>query len=260
MTLAIDLSNHQGAIAAAVVAALRAAGVEKVIVGLQYPGEPYPVGVAHQQLQTLIDGGMPHLEVYFESTPCDRAWGNVAQFAGRIERAWVACETGSAFEDNATIDAALAFADALNLPKQAGIYSAAWWWNVKMAGSWYSGRPLWVANYDEAQNIAFAPFGGWTSCDMKQFSEHFEIPGVGFEVDASYYQDEPAAAPPAPAQEDPHVAISPPMSKDDGIAVFVKAVYPQVAEPGVAIIPQETQESPPRRVYRVELPMSQGGS
>jgi hypothetical protein len=255
MPYAVDLSNHQSRISPQQVAALLATGVTKAIVGLQYPGRPYPPGVAHQQLQTLIDGGMPHIEVYFESTPCERAWGNVAQFKDHIERAWVAAETGSAFEDNTSLDAALAFADALGLPKQAGIYSAAWWWGTNIGADWYKGRPLWVAHYDSTANLTFSQFGGWQTCEMKQYSEHGEIPGLGFEVDLNYYEDAPPVAVPPPIKPpEAQPAISPAFTEQDVVALEVLIKSPLAAKGGVAIIPQERQANPPRRVYRIELP------
>lgn len=56
------------------------------------------------------------------------------------------------------------------LPNTA-IYSAAWYWRPYMANTLqFADRQLWAAQYDGVADASvFTPFGGWTSCRVKQY-------------------------------------------------------------------------------------------
>lgn len=178
----LDISNYSGPITAQNVADWKAGGIEMVIVGLQFPNPPYPKGVAEQQLWTLVNGGM-RVECYAESQSIKYAWGFVRQFQPYIERIWVAAEEEHVDEE--WLDSELAFIDSLGLPKRAGIYTGAWWWQWQPFRTSYADRPIWLADYDGY----LTPIDNWPyvtiwqhtgstsfkGVDMVDLNEHFEL-------------------------------------------------------------------------------------
>lgn len=174
MSLIIDVDNHDGPLSTEDIRQLLQAGMQGAIVGLQYPGNPYPPGVAHQQLEALINAGVPIVGCYAESQHIRDAWPNVAQFAAHIPQIYVACEEPHV--DRAWIDSNLDFIDALNLGTRAGIYTGGWWWNAQPDNvkHWFGDRDLWAAVYDgnPDPDIFGAPIGDWNGCKIKQWSGH----------------------------------------------------------------------------------------
>lgn len=238
--LAVDLSNYSGPLSPVQVAALKASGAYP-IVGLQFPGPGYPPGCADQQIGALLAGGFTSLDVYFESTDPRTAWAKVSQYRGHVRQAWLAVEDDSGFTTEGQIDDALVYIDS-QLSSLCGIYTSAVMWAKYVPNlTKYARRPLWNADYNGQQSLALpAPYGGWTVATMHQYagSQTFAtIPNV----DIDYMEDT--------------VAQSPPMTEADVTAIYKKVLG--VESPGVDIAPQEEQESPPRRVYLVTLPVGQ---
>lgn len=198
MPIAIDISNYTGAISLDRVERWKALGAKRVVVGLQFPlSLSYPPGIADRQLEALVVAGGLDIEVYFESTPIAVAWPLVARFAPYIKRAWLACETGSGYETGEDIRRGLATLEALALPRQAGIYTGAWWWVPNIGTEPFKDRPLWVANYDRKQDLRFSPFSGWTTAAMKQYTGDAisEDPGWGPAVDLNWYEEQAVMSP-----------------------------------------------------------------
>ncbi len=171
MAVVFDFDNHDGALTAYDIVKCKAAGMQGAIVGLQYPGSPYPPGVAHQQLDALITAGVPIYGCYAESQFIGDVWHNVEQYRTKIPIIYVACEED--FVDRAYIDRSLDFADSLNLGARAGIYTGGWWWdsrpdNIK---HWFGDRKLWIAQYDgHPDPEVYSKVGDWDYCTIKQYS------------------------------------------------------------------------------------------
>jgi len=77
--------------------------------------------------------------------------------------------------------------EAKSLDQHIGVYTSASQWDPIM-GAYRGGAsyPLWYAHYDGNPSFNdFAPFGGWTKPDMKQFRGTTTLCGCG--VDLNYY-------------------------------------------------------------------------
>lgn len=215
MTNCLDISNYTGNITAQNVADWKANGVDTVIVGLLYPSYPYPIGVAHQQLATLISGGM-RVECYAESQSITYSWQFVQQFKPFIERIWVAAEEDHI--DAVWLDQELAFADSLNLLQPAGIYTGHWWWWDKPFAEKYADRPLFLADYDGY----LTPLHPWTDVTVWQHagtSTFANVPNVDLNI---YYRQ--VTAPALAVQETE-------LTRDEVIALIDAAIEAQVRSP-----------------------------
>lgn len=78
----------------------------------------------------------------------------------------------------------LATCDSFNARiRPAGIYTGRWYWDDPnyMAGSTaFSDRPLWAAQYDGIDDTnVFTPFGGWSTCAIKQYRGTTTLAGIG---------------------------------------------------------------------------------
>lgn len=71
-----------------------------------------------------------------------------------------------------SIERALWWAHDENKLPYPGIYTGGWWWVPKTGNSkLFEDLDLWVAQYDGiADASVFTPFGGWTSCRIKQYA------------------------------------------------------------------------------------------
>ena len=181
-TNCLDISNYTGYIWPEDVRAWKAAGIELVIVGLQYPSAPYPAGLADRQLKVLTDEGM-RVECYAESQSISAVWWRVMQYKPFIERIWVAAEEDHV--DEAWLDAEFAFIDRLGLPQLAGVYTGMWWWQWQPFWDKYQDRPVWLADYD-GNLTALAPWefttiwqhagsSRFAGVDMVDLNEHYEL-------------------------------------------------------------------------------------
>ena len=197
MPLAIDVSNFTGPIDAARGRALREAGVQRGVVGTQYPGAPYPAGCAHLQLPALIDAGIAveaYVYLWFAHDAVAQvrdALDVIGPWRDRIRRLWIDVEDESGGLDVVGRVAAVASAVEACGAMPAGIYSAAWYWDAWMGGtSAFSMLPLWAAQYDGRADVEVRPFGGWTRAAMKQYAEDATIGGVE-RLDLNWYEEAP---------------------------------------------------------------------
>lgn len=173
MTLGADWSNFQPIPTPEDCAALLAAGITFAVVGNQR------IDYAVEQMNALRAGGIAVEDSYMENEPH-------RLLTGGIKRIWVAVETGSGFTDEAAIDDALAYIEQAGCT--AGIYTSPYMitalgLEAAFAGK-YAAVQRWIADYDDDPS----PLGG---AAMKQYSEHGQIPGLAYELDLNYREEEP---------------------------------------------------------------------
>lgn len=192
---AIDLSNLQRAITVDDLRKLDGDGIGLVFVGCQYPGPGYPAGDAHLDFAALMSyGGRIAGAPYFEDTPVEEAWPHIAFFQPFMAPfGAVAVEDGSAFTDEATIDAQFAALRAHGL--QPVLYTSPYMLQkyglVAALRRWIAeGVLIWLAAYDETDNLIVRNWTGplWA----KQYSAHGDV-GLDFEVDLDEVNMQPAA-------------------------------------------------------------------
>jgi len=144
----------------------------------------------------------------------------------------------------AAIQRDLAACDARGLT--VGIYSAAWWWNTRMdGGAFFTDRQLWAAQYDNvADTTAFTPFGGWSSCRIKQYAGS-QSDGTDLDVlSAEEEADMPGVIPSDPTSDDPGWVAK--KAQVVQIAGELQTVAQQLAS-------EATRRSGPRRSVLVPL-------
>lgn len=177
-----DFDNFDGALSADDIRHAKQAGMQGAIVGLQYPSDGS--GIAHQQLEVLIQAGVPIVACYAESQFIGDVWGNVSRFAPQIPQIYQACE--EPFVDRAYIDRGLDFIDALNLGKRAGIYTGAWFWAGKEFEHWFGDRDLWIAQYDSSPDPDnYQPVGDWTRCTIKQWNGNARVGRMNLDINVT---------------------------------------------------------------------------
>jgi len=199
MPLAIDVSNYSGPVDLDRARAIEAAGVRRVVVGTQYPGAPYPVGVAHRQLPALLDMGLEvHAYIYLwlahdTAAQVRDALARIAPWEGRLGGLWLDVEDTTAealtpAERLQAVHEAFEAACAVSPALPLGIYTARWYWQQAMADTEACAElPLWVAQYDGRPDLDFAPFGGWRAAAMKQYAADTTIAGIP-NVDLDWYE------------------------------------------------------------------------
>lgn len=183
VTLAIDISNFDVPFDASTVAAMKAAGVEGVIIGCQR--QP----IAEQQATVCRDNGMPILGTY-----CFLYWGNsvgpevakavaVAKLFG-VSRVWIDCENSSDAAPYATPSSRIAdvqsAVDAVHAAGlEPGIYTYQPFWEGAMRNTTqFSSLPLWHASYwDDGHAQETVDYGGWTQLAMHQYTSAFDVGG-----------------------------------------------------------------------------------
>ena len=189
--LAVDISNWTGW-QPQYADRLWEAGVRKVIVQVVDPPKTFPASVFRQQIPDLIAKGF-EVEAYgylwFGYDPVAQAnyWmEQLYPWKGSISKFWVDVEDTS-FDTTPEIRSealgkALA---ACNMP--VGIYTAKWYWDWYMGFTEaYKDYPLWVAQYDNVNNLDFVKFGGWVSCEIKQTVGDTQLNGVP-SLDLNFY-------------------------------------------------------------------------
>ncbi len=171
----VDVSNYQPIPSPADCDALKAFGVTGAIIGLQQPAH------GDEQADAFRANGITVEDCYLENT------ANPAIPAG-MKRGWVAVETGSGFNDEAAIDAQLAYLAAQGLA--GGLYTsrsmiAQFGLTEAVAGK-YANVQLWLADYDHDDTTL--PAGAW----MKQYAGgEIPVPGLGYQIDLNYREDAP---------------------------------------------------------------------
>jgi hypothetical protein len=177
MTFVFDFDNHDGELTTQDIKDCKQAGMQGAIVGLQYPGNPYPRGVAHQQIEALLEARVPLVACYAESQHISETWERVKQFRAHIPQVYQAAEEPHV--DRQWIDSSLDFIDALGLAvPRGGIYTGPWWWNVQPDNvkHWFGDRDCWIAAYDGNPDPDIAPpMGDWTHYRIKQWNGHAQV-------------------------------------------------------------------------------------
>lgn len=196
----LDLSNHDYATFDP--ACLRAAGVERVILGC------WDFAIAEAMLLALRAHGIVAEDLYcflYYRLP----WENndvlnatvLHERHGGIERVWLDCEAEfdgpGGLLDTEAPGTTVALRQEITQSwyttleregYQAGIYTGRFWWADKMGDDrWFAqaGAPLWLANYgtDDPDNprrpVTEADFGGWTRVAVHQYSSSIPVCGRG---------------------------------------------------------------------------------
>ena len=93
---------------------------------------------------------------------------------------WIDCEDYLSSDPGPNADWLLRAAKEADSHKiSLGIYSAPWWWNradTMNGDEQFHVWPLWVAQGDEQPApTVFNPFGGWTQCQVKQWSYRYNL-------------------------------------------------------------------------------------
>ena len=186
--LAVDVSNYTGPLNAAQLAAWKRDGIELVIVQAIDPPAGYPPGCTVQQIQACQAAGLDveaYVFLWFGLGTSDiQAKLGLLDGLG-IRRVWLDVEdTG---------------ARSLRLPKRIsvvqgalnaiaaagydnGIYTGYWFWSGYMGNtSALNSYDLWDAHYDGDPNVStgFVPYGGWSTCLIKQYAGTSTLDGVG---------------------------------------------------------------------------------
>jgi GH25 family lysozyme M1 (1,4-beta-N-acetylmuramidase) len=191
MPIAVDISNYGGELNVRTVTDWRDAGIRKVIVGV------HDVALAHRQMDAVTRGGLKleaYSQMYFRANSIALRDNYLRAIEGMpVERTWLAFEDKNAPKDQDSvipwIRGCLAVFERYPPPEGIGIYTAPWWW-----GPWtgdtglFNHYPLWVAQYDNEANLSFTPFGGWTTCVMKQYTNTIGL--LGYSVDMDYYEED----------------------------------------------------------------------
>jgi hypothetical protein len=200
MAKAVDVSNHQSGLTAAMLATWKAEhDVQLLIVQAVAPSPPWPPTQTRRQIEAAAEAGMAtdaylwawtHSDVeadmrrklaLLDGLPVGRLWLDAedtesASFAARrsaITRAFAVLDEWSAER---------------GLPRP-GIYTA--WWYVggylgyaRTSPTPWSDRDLWNAEYDGlADADVFHPFCGWASTAVKQYTASGRLPGYGGDLD-----------------------------------------------------------------------------
>ena len=203
----VDISNYSGPLTTTQANGLKAAGVELAIVQAIDPLPPYPPGCTRQQIEKLLEAGIvvdAYVYLWF-----DLGLGDIQRKLGllnglQVRRLWLDVEDLAARKyDFATCEAkvhdALLACDEQPVTGSdaTGVYTGRWFWaDAQYMGNSTScsSRALWDSNYDDNADASanFRPYGGWTSCAIKQFKGTSTLAGVP-NVDLNALSDEELA-------------------------------------------------------------------
>lgn len=165
--IAADFSNWQRVPTPEDIAALKALGVTRVIVGTSF-GTHWVT-----QLRVCEEAGFEVQEYMFIGRfhPTQRAW-------------WLDVELSETVDEIRT---------AVAKYHPDGIYTRRGIWQLLGVDlvSEFPGLKLWDANYGPLPRT-FTPYGGWTKADMTQWRDTMDI-GTGFAVDLNEYEEDEMA-------------------------------------------------------------------
>lgn len=190
---AVDMSRWGGELTAAEASALRAAGVELVIVGT---GNPLGAGMwARQQALAAVAAGM-RVEAYIYLYMAGDAGEQVAQAVRSLEgvpvaRWWLDAEDVESPEltvpqRRTFLHVCVSLLQARKVP--VGIYTGRWWWVPNMGDyEGFAPLPLWNSWYDGDPDTDGLPYGGWTDSTIEQYQGTTEL--CGQSVDLNYAKD-----------------------------------------------------------------------
>ena len=184
MRQAIDFANYTPVPAPAQVAALRAAGFERAVIGCSFGA------VARAQIAACAAGGID-VEAYAWlnagpdwRAPIDRALTAIA--GTPVRHLWLDYEEPGLTEQR--LRDAIAFIEARRPDLALGIYTSAACW-AGVTGD-FTRYPLWLARYTDAPDPARVPlFGRWRSAAMWQYRGSTTVAGFG-PVDLSLILEE----------------------------------------------------------------------
>ena len=198
MQYGIDVSNYTSPFAS------WTKDLSLVIVQAVDPPPSYPPGQTRDQIQACLDAGIAvdaYLWLWFDQDDIQSKLSLLDGLA--IRTLWLDVEDSAARRYNqvdteAIIKAALDKCDAYGtwLARPTGIYTGSWYWTSNLYldnSTTFSDRMLWDANYDDQSDTAvFTPYGGWTSCAIKQFAGSVVVNGISG-VDHNVLSDAEAA-------------------------------------------------------------------
>lgn len=171
-------------------------GIGLVIVQAINPPAPYPPTQTRQQLGACRDAGIP-TDLYVYLFPGDSPSAIVSRAAladgFQIRRVWLDCEEPGISAQQ--IGSALAVLDAYpSQTREAGVYTAQWFWPAYVGTDAFRARPLWTAQYDGVPDPNRVKlYGGWQAAAIKQYVGTSTLAGVG-NVDLDILSDAEAAA------------------------------------------------------------------
>lgn len=183
--LGIDVSNHNGEITPAMVAAWKSRGFEHACVRLSLERRDM-IDLAKRQIAVFQNGGMStsgYIWGYFDlGDPAGVAEQTVGEYASTgVVRYWTDVEDEThSMSPAANVSWLHVHLDTLaSLQVPFGIYTGQWFWRVFMGNSReFRNVALWDANWDGTPDLdRFVPYGGWEKCLAKQYG------GTGTDLD-----------------------------------------------------------------------------
>ena len=192
--LAIDCSNYTGELSAQQVNDLYAAGVRRAIVQTVNPS----LLTHRQQIPVLKSAGMEvegYVYLWFHMDIAERVrWACDELRRLGIGHLWLDCEDNDFQNGEDVIRVLRGIREAIEVAHASGltvgIYTAAWWWQYAAGNSEeFAHLPLWVAYYDGAADGMFRAFGGWETCELKQYEGDTSLAGVSG-IDLNWYAEE----------------------------------------------------------------------
>lgn len=230
--LAFDASNYSSGLTPEALAAAKLDGVGLAIIQAIDPPAGFPAGVTRQQIQACLDAGLPvdaYVYLWFDADISDIQHKLSLLDGLPIRRLWLDVEdTAAAKYDQATCENKVADAlaecdrwvDGAGITYvSTGVYTGRWMWSdpwYMANASLFSGRDLWDSDYDNAPDpvTGFTPYGGWTSCAIKQYAGTSNRWGIDA-IDLNVLSDEEAAKLTTPTDSsDPCAPIT---SERDGL-------------------------------------------
>lgn len=181
--LARDCSNYTVELTDATLAQWIAEGVGLLIIQA-FPASYAQYQEQQRQVAAAVRNGLP-FDHYIYDYLGDPTWvwdaleGIKAQ-AAQPRMVWLD-EEDVETDNGATDDASKAYRAQLIWSRvqhvrdsgyPVGIYTGSWWWTPRVGAVDYLAElPLWAAQYDGiADTRVFTPFGGWTTCAVKQYA------------------------------------------------------------------------------------------
>jgi hypothetical protein len=212
---AVDISNWQGDMPEQVYVDWAAAGVRTVSCGTS--GNPqWPIVYAPQVEKIARVGMTPEAYIWL-------LWQTPDEFAERMRRkldmiaaapapvtdVYMDCEDVANIPAPAVVEGLIALGRDIIRERgyETGVYTRANWWRQYVANSaGFGDLRLWLAHYDfnESLDSTTLPFGGWTECFRKQYTESGNVGGI-FPLDLNVQRDPadpiPVPIPPAPGPD-----------------------------------------------------------
>ena len=176
--IAADCSNYSRVPTPEDIAALKALGVTRMIVGTSFSrnnGDGTYAYIGEDQCQAFEAAGFEVQEYQF-----------IGRHRPTKRTIWLDVELSETVEE---IRLELGIH-----PEIYGIYTRRGIWDlldVDLLGE-FPNLKLWDANYGPPPRT-FIPYGGWDHADMTQYHDTMDI-GTGFNIDLSYYEEEAMTA------------------------------------------------------------------